>query len=337
MALSIPVIDLGAFSNGSREGRARTAAELGQALRTLGFAVIGGHGLDPRPGEALRDAALRFFDLPLSEKMRVRRPRNDQNRGYIPFGEETLVRMAGGEGPPDVKEVFAIGPDEFPADDPYFTGPASYPNFAPNLWPALPDDLRPRMRAYWSGMEGLMRKIAAAIATAVDMPEDAFADIIGPAHTSQLRLLHYPPVAGPLQPGQLRAGEHTDVGMMTILRNDPAPGGLQVRGPGGEWIGAPAIADTYILNIGDLLMRWTNDQLLSTPHRVVVPPADAGASARRLSIGFFVGPRYDAVVSCLPSCCSAENPARYPPVTVHEYRTARFAAGAGDNRPFRAA
>ncbi len=337
MTRSIPVIDLASFRSGNAAGGDRVAAELNQALRTLGFAVISGHGPDPRVGEALHEAALRFFDLPRAEKLRVRRPRNDQNRGYIPFGEETLVRMAGGDGPPDVKEVFAIGPEGFPPDDPYFVGPASYPSFAPNLWPEAPADLRERMCAYWAGMEDLMRTVAAVIARGIGMADDTFDDILGPAHTSQLRLLHYPPVDGPVEPGQLRAGEHTDVGMMTLLRNDPAPGGLQVRGPDGEWIEAPAIADTWILNIGDLLMRWTNDRLVSTPHRVVIPPADAGTRSRRLSMGFFVGPRYDAVVSCLPSCHDDRDPPRHPPVTVHDYRTARFAAGAGDNRPFRAA
>ena len=125
--------------------------------------------------------------------------------------------------------------------------------------------------------------------------------------------------------------------MMTILRNDPVPGGLQVKGPDGRWIDAPAIADTFILNIGDLLMRWTNDRLISTLHRVAVPPIEAGARARRLSIGYFVGPRYDAIVECLPACQGPGNPAKYAPISVHDYRTARFAAGAGDNKPFQAA
>lgn len=336
MTPSIPVIDFRGFRGGNAARRRTIANELGQVSESLGFAVITGHGIAPTVGLELHGAALRFFDQPLAKKLAVRRPKNDQNRGYIPFGEETLVRMAGGESPPDVKEVFAIGPDNPPATE-YFTGPSSYPSFAANLWPRAPLDLKPKMLTYWNAMETLMRAIGDALALALDLPETTFANVLDSTHTSQLRLLHYPPVTHPVEPGQLRAGEHSDTGMMTILRNDPVPGGLQVRSRNGQWIDAPAIDDTFILNIGDLLMRWTNDRLISTPHRVAVPPAEAGSSARRLSIGFFVGPRYDAMVECLPTCQSPDNPAKYDPVSVHEYRTSRFAAAGGDNRPFHAA
>jgi isopenicillin N synthase-like dioxygenase len=329
----IPVVDLSAFSNGDAAGKRSAAKALGDAARGLGFMVVGGHGIDPLLGRDLRDTALEFFDLPLDQKLVVRRPRNDQNRGYIPYGEETLVRMAGGDSPPDYKEVFAIGPEDIPSAS-YFTGPSSYPSFAPNLWPEAPVELRMRMLAYWAAMEGLMRRIGEALAIALELPSDHFASVLDETHTSQLRLLHYPPLDEPPQPGQLRAGAHSDVGMMTILRNDPVPGGLQVKNRAGQWLDAPAIDNTYIVNIGDLLMRWTNDELISTAHRVAVPPANAGSETRRLSVGFFVGPRYDAIVECLPTCHGADNPPRYAPVSVHDYRTGRFAAGAGDNTPF---
>jgi len=335
MPQSIPTIDFTRFRSGTIDDRKRTAKELGEAAETLGFAVVGGHGIDPLIGEKLREAGLRFFDLSLEEKIQVRRPRNDQNRGYIPFGEETLVRMAGGDSPPDVKEVFAIGPDNVP-DTPYFNGPESYPSFAPNLWPHGPADLRPSMLAYWSAMEDLMRMIGQALALSLDLEETAFDNVLDNTHSSQLRLLHYPPLTKAVEPGQLRAGEHSDVGMMTILRNDPVPGGLQVKARDGTWIDAPGIANTFVINIGDLLMRWTNDRLNSTLHRVAVPPLDVGARSRRLSIGYFVGPRYNAMVECLPTCCSPDNPPKYAPVSVHDYRTKRFAAGAGDNKPFAA-
>lgn len=333
MTDQIPVVDLGAFCDGDSTTRMEIAKQLGIAAETLGFVVIGGHGIDPAIGNTLKDVALRFFDLPRVTKMSVRRPTNDQNRGYIPYGEETLVRMAGGEGPPDYKEVFAVGPDDVPQEL-YFTGAESYPSFAPNLWPEAPADLRPKMLAYWREMEALMRVIGEALAIAIDLPDDTFEDVLDHRHTSQLRLLHYPAPAGDIVPGQLRAGEHSDVGMMTILRNDPVPGGLQVKIREGKWIDAPALENTFILNIGDLLMRWTNDRFVSTLHRVMVPPPDAGNEARRLSIGFFVGPRYNATVECLPTCCGPNDPPKYDPVLVDDYRTGRFAAGAGDNRPF---
>ena len=329
----IPVIDLAPIISGDSGAKTQAAMELGSAAQTLGFAVVAGHGIDPLIGTALRDTALRFFDLPLEEKMAIRRPKNDQNRGYIPYGEETLVRMAGGDSPPDYKEVFAIGPDSVP-DEPYFTGPGSYPSFAPNLWPAAPEYLRPRMLAYWKSMETLMRIIAEALAISLSLPGDTFADLLDRTHTSQLRLLHYPTIGRDVAPGQLRAGAHTDVGMMTILRNDPVPGGLQIKMRDGSWVDAPAVDDSYILNIGDLLMRWSNDRFVSTAHRVVLPPVGTGEDSRRLSIGFFVGPRYNAMVECLPTCCNRDDPPRYAPISVHDYRTSRFAAGAGDNKPY---
>lgn len=336
MSQTIPLVDFARFRSGDAEDRKSIGRALGKAAESLGFAVIVGHGVDPKLGTDLREAALRFFDQPLETKLQVRRPKNDQNRGYIPYGEETLARMAGGESPPDRKEVFAIGPDDHP-DTPYFTGPGSYPSFAPNLWPDGPANLKPKMLAYWQAMEGLMRMLGRAFCLGLDMPEDRFDPLLDISHSSQLRLLHYPPVTSKVEPGQLRAGAHTDVGMMTILRNDPVPGGLQVRGRDGVWIDAPGIENSFILNIGDLLMRWTNDRLVSTPHRVAVPPLDLADRARRLSIGYFVGPKYDAMVECFPTCQSTGNPAKYAPVSVHDYRTARFAAGAGDNKPFETA
>jgi isopenicillin N synthase-like dioxygenase len=331
----LPIIDFQGFANGDPALRSAVAGRLGEVARSIGFAVITGHGIAPEVGDALHSVALRFFDQQREDKLAVRRPKNDQNRGYIPYGEETLVRMSGGESPPDIKEVFAIGPDDVP-DSPYFNGPASYPSFAPNLWPAHPQDLRPKMIAYWRAMEGLMRDIGEAFALALNVPSSTFASVLDQTHTSQLRLLHYPPLREAPEPGQLRAGEHTDVGMMTILRNDDVPGGLQVKGRAGHWIDAPNVENSFVLNIGDLLMRWTNDHFVSTAHRVAVPPTSAGDSARRLSIGFFVGPRYDATIACLPTCTNAESPPKYDPVSVHDYRTERFAAGAGDNKPFEA-
>lgn len=130
----IPVVDLAPFRDSSAADRKRVAAEVAQACETLGFLVVSGHGVLPADGGELHAQALRFCDRPLAEKMTVRRPRNDQNRGYIPYGEETLAKMHGALTPPDYKEVFAIGPNEVP-DEPYFTGALAYPDFAPNLWP----------------------------------------------------------------------------------------------------------------------------------------------------------------------------------------------------------
>ena len=322
--LEIPVIDLAPFRDGSAADRKRVGDAVAHACETMGFLVVSGHGVPAATGAALYRTALQFFDTPLADKLCVRRLRNDQNRGYIPYGEETLARMHGQDTPADYKEVFAIGPDEFP-DEPYYTCDLAYPDFAPNLWPLRPEGLRAIMTSYYADMLGLARLLARIYATALDLPPDFFVERLS-RHACQLRLLHYPAPAGALAPGQLRCGEHTDLGLTTILRNEAAAGGLEVCTRGGKWIAAPAIPDTFIVNIGDLMMRWTNDRWRSTPHRVAAPEQEARAGSRRLSVGFFVVPNYDAQVVCKPAPGQA---AKYPPVSVRDYRTGRFADGAG--------
>ena len=324
---SIPVFDLQRFESADPAAVAGAARELDDICREIGFLVISNHGVAERTQEALYDAGRSFFDLPMESKMTVRRPHHAQNRGYIPFGEETLARMHGGDTPPDFKEVFAIGPFDRP-DDEYHSEELSYPNFAPNLWPGALPALEPAMKAYFLAVEDLSRRLARCLALALGLPTDWFADKLD-RHGSQLRLLHYPAPSQELEPGQLRCGVHTDLGMMTILRNEAAVGGLQVRPRGSDWIDAPAVDNTFIVNIGDLLMRWTNDRWVSTPHRVAVPQAQARSRSRRMSIGYFTRPNYDAPIACIGTCTDSAYPARYVPTTVKVYNDSRFARGAG--------
>jgi isopenicillin N synthase-like dioxygenase len=327
MNQQIPIIDLARFETGDATTTETAARELDQVCRDIGFLVVRNHGVSPSVQQALYGAGSDFFDLTVAQKMIVRRPTNDQNRGYIPYGEETLARMHGGETPPDYKEVFAIGPFDLPDDD-FYSQARSYPNFAPNLWPSAPGELQPAMRAYFTELDNLSRRLARYFALALDLPMDWFADKLD-RHASQLRLLHYPAPDRELEPGQLRCGAHTDLGMMTILRNQKAEGGLQVRPRGSDWIDAPAVDDTFVVNIGDLLMRWTNDRWVSTPHRVAVPEVEARSRSRRLSIGYFTRPNYDAPISCIETCADADNPAKYETTTVKAYNDERFARGAG--------
>ncbi|MBH68067.1 MAG: 2OG-Fe(II) oxygenase [Rhodospirillaceae bacterium] len=324
MTLDIPVIDLSPFRGGSAGGKVEVAQAVASAWETIGFLVVEGHGVDPAEGADLHASALAFFDLPLHEKLTVRRPRNDQNRGYIPYGEETLARMHGGDTPPDYKEVFAIGPDDIPAT-PYYTGSLAYPDFAPNLWPAEPVALRRHMLIYYASMVELSRLLARIYAVALDLPEEFFSSKLQ-RHSSQLRMLHYPVPDQPFLPGQLRCGAHSDLGMTTILRNEAAPGGLEVLTSTGDWVVAPAAPNTFVVNLGDLMMRWSNDRWRSTQHRVAIPETEEWNQSRRLSLGFFVVPEYDAMVECVTGTGGA---AKYPPITVRSYRTGRFAAGAG--------
>jgi isopenicillin N synthase-like dioxygenase len=332
MADAFPIIDIAALlqPDASKQQRADIAARIDAACRTIGFFGVRGHGICVDRIQALYNAAYAFFDLPLEEKRRVARPKPEQNRGYIAYGDETLARLAGRETPPDLKELFAIGPFDLP-DEPYFTGSAAYPSLAANLWPERPAALTPALKAYWHDVERLAWALCGAYADALGLPPGFFADKVD-RHISQLRVMHYPAAQTPALPGQLRAGEHTDLSMMTLLYSDNAVGGLQVKTRAGEWVDAPAMPDTFVVNIGDLMMRWTNNRWVSTPHRVVNPDGAAGAASRRLSVGMFFIPNYDAEVACLETCAGPGHPAVYEPISVSGYRTERFARTAGQAR-----
>jgi isopenicillin N synthase-like dioxygenase len=310
----IPILDL------SQDDRA-LAPSLDAAFRDIGFASVVNHGVSATTIADLYAAANAFFDLSTDAKRRVARPRPDQNRGYIGYGEETLARLGGRQTPPDYKEIFSIGPFDLP-DDTYYTGPAAYPSFAPNLWPSRPTELQPAMRAYWNAITTLAQRVLGISARALGLPPDYFAAATD-RQISMLRLICYPPYTRSPQDGQLRAGVHTDLNMLTFVHANSDTGGLEVRARDGAWVAPSATGDAFVVNVGDILMRWTNDYWVSTPHRVANPPD--GWRGRRISIPFFFQANYDTVVECL----RADEAPKYPPVTVGAYRAERFAKTAG--------
>jgi isopenicillin N synthase-like dioxygenase len=323
---AFPIVDIGGFTRVgvSAAEQAAIADRTAGACENTGFFAVTGHGVPRGVIDDLIAAAYRFFDLPLAEKLAVKRPRPEQNRGYIAPGDERLARLRGNETPSDLKELFAIGPFALP-NTPYFTSPAAYPSFAANLWPVRPVELRPALEAYWRAVERLAGTLCRIFALALDLPPDFFADKTD-RRISQLRLMHYPPPEEPPLPGQLRAGAHSDLGMMTLIHSDNEIGGLEVMDRAGAWVPVRQNRDAFTVNLGDLMMRWTNDRWRSTLHRVVNPPEAAVQRSRRLSIGMFYIPNYDAVIAPLPGCDGAGG---YPPTTVADYRTARFASTAG--------
>ena len=135
-----------------------------------------------------------------------------------------------------------------------------------------------------------------------------------------MRLNHYPEQTTPPAPGQLRAGAHTDYGLLTILNGENVPGGLQAQTRDGRWLDVETDPRTFVVNIGDLLMRWTNDRWMSNVHRVVNPPDSAAARSRRLSIAFFHHPNYDASIECI----APPGQAKYPPVSSGAYRDEKY-------------
>jgi len=330
MSSEFPVIELEPVRQPQVSAAAtrNIARQVANACEETGFFGVTGHGVPRALITDLVAQSYAFFDLPLAEKLAVRRPHPEQNRGYIAPGEERLARLHGDETPPDLKELYTIGPFDWP-DTPYFTGPAAYPSFAPNLWPRRPFGLRSALQAYWHELDRVARILCRIFAQALELPPEFFDQKID-KHISQLRIMHYPPPETAPRPGQLRAGAHSDLGMMTLLHSDNDIGGLEVMSRAGRWVPVPVIDDTFTVNLGDLMMRWTDDRWRSTLHRVVNPPEAASDRSRRLSIGMFFIPNYDAVVA--PIIGGGDTP-RYPPITVADYRTSRFASTASQGAP----
>jgi len=306
----VPVVDIGPYLAGSSVGKSQVAAAVDEACRNLGFLAISGHDIDPDLIESMLAISREYFARPVDEKMRQKMP-PDRYRGYTPLGAEILAASLDEVTPPDLKESFSIGPTDVPNDG-YHTVPAAGTFFAPNMWPEEPASLREVWTAYYAAMEGLATDLMRIFALALGLPEDFFDNKVD-KHITNFSVIHYPDQATPPQPGQLRAGAHTDYGSLTILYQEAADGGLQVNTPDGSWRDVPAIPGTMVVNLGDLMAEWTNDRWRSTLHRVVNPPNAAGCD--RLSMPFFHQPNYDAVIECIPSCCSTDNPPRYGTTT----------------------
>lgn len=323
MLMQVPVLDIAPFRSGDPAAKRALAAQVGQAINDIGFLVITGHGIDPGLIARVQAASNAFFDLPLDEKMAVLRPAPDVTRGYIPIEAESVGRSQGVEVPGDLNESLMIGPVDVPEGHPYFFGPAAGKHFHPNLWPARPADLRPLYEDYFRAMGSLAEELMAIFALALDLPEDFFADKID-RHISRLRVRNYPAPLVPPKPGQLRAGAHCDYGSLTILRAEDKPGGLQVLNRADEWVDVPIAPDSYIINIGELMARWTNERWRANLHRVVNPPAEQAAASRRLSLVFFHNPNYDAPVEALPGTVPAGEAPKYPPTTSGGHLRAQF-------------
>ena len=311
---TIPTIDLSPLRDGSEDARRAVARAIDAACTEIGFFMVVGHGVPAELIATTRQRAIDFFALPDAEKMTVARPPAKISRGYNWVGDRSLAYSLGETAPPDIQEAFAFGPDRV-ADLAARVDPASAQMYAPNIWPARPPDFRAVMLAYYDAMSGLAAAVLRAMTMALDVDASFFADKFDRA-ASVARMIRYPAVRISPQPGQLRAGLHNDYGIMTFVRGDDTPGGLQVKHRNGGWIDVHIPPAAFVCNIGDLMMRWSNDRWVSTLHRVAVPAPEA-APSDRISLVFFQNPNPDTVIRCFPSCAGAGE--KYPPITVAEH------------------
>lgn len=314
----IPIIDLSVARSGGLAERQAVAKEIDATCREIGFFTITGHGVPLATMDELRSKAHAFFVLPLEEKCKATHPIPGTPRGYRAQGLEALAHANAGTTPADLKEFYHLARESWP-QEPYYTGPEGARYFIPNLWPTAPEGLANAAAIYYAEMEKLAAFMMRLTGLALGCGEHFFDDKID-RHVSAMRLNFYPAQTSAPKPGQLRAGAHTDYGAFTILNGESVPGGLQVLTRNGQWIDVETDPETFVINIGDLLMRWTNDRWVSNAHRVVNPPAPVAAQAKRLSIAFFQQPNYDALIECI----APPGKAKYPPVKSGEYRDLKY-------------
>lgn len=293
---AIPVIDLSLPKD-------EAARQLGRACEDIGFLSIVNHQVPKQVMDGMWKSTWDYFDLPVEEKKKI--PMTEEYPyGYCGFAEENLTAGYSKETSlPDPKECFAIGPN-----NPLAKMPAIQ-------WPVKPATFKPAWQAYWDHMELLSNRILSLMATALQLPPDWFADKVV-RHRSALRALSYPEQNPAPPAGQIRAGQHTDYGTITILKQDDV-GGLQVRRDGSStpWVDVPYMPDAFVVNLGDLMPRWTNDKWVSTLHRVVT----TSSNRRRQSVAFFHNIDHDHLVECIPTCTSPSNPPKYKPILFWDH------------------
>ena len=315
----VPVIDLALARTGGPVDRRRVAGLIDQACVEIGFFAVTGHGVPEHVCRELRDAAHRFFAQPPGVK-RLASPADERApRGYHALGGEALAAANDAVAPPDLKEFYHVGPVDV-RDDAYYTGARGRQFFPPNIWPDDPPAFRAAAISYYRAMHQLVGALMRLTALGLGIEETFFDDKVSRS-IGTMRLNYYPrQVHAPLA-GQLRAGAHTDYGGLTILNGEDVPGGLQVLTRSGRWIDVRTAPDQFVVNIGDLLMRWTNDRWLSNMHRVVNPPLAEGRNAPRLSIAFFNHPNWDVMIECV----APADQAKYAPVMSGDYRNLKYA------------
>jgi isopenicillin N synthase-like dioxygenase len=316
-----PTFDLDQFERAGRDEKRALAALVDAVCRATGFLAISRHGVPATVIEAAWQKAYEFFDLPPETKRRARAPYPGYPYGYLGPELESLAKSLDVEAPPDLKESFNGGPRRPPEGmtDPEALGFC----YAPTIWPEQPVGFEAAWQTYYDAMEDLAARLMRLFAAALGLPETYFERYID-APISALRALNYPRLEVAPAPGQLRAGAHTDYGSLTILLPQIGSRGLEILSPDGVWTPVPPQRDAFIVNIGDLMARWTNDRWVSTLHRVANPSPEQGGGDRRQSFAFFHQPNWDAEICVLQACLAQCDTPKYGPVRSGPYLMSKF-------------
>ena len=298
---AVPVVDFAPFLEGDEAGKRRVAAEIGAACEGIGFFYLTHHGVPAATTDSIFAASRQFFALPLERRMdpaMLISP--EHSRGYQPVGARFYPETVA----PDQMEAFKFQ-RELPADDPDILAGDRIQQS--NKWPTGLPGWRETLLGYFDAVDGVAADLLRAFALALDLAEDYFLGFYAKPLT-QVSLLHYPPA--PPMDGQYGNRPHLDETAFTIVLQEDVPG-LEVRTVSGNWVTAPPVAGSFVINIGDYMARWTNDRYRSTLHRVV-----NRTGVERFSIPYFAIPDYDAMIECLSTCQEPDNPPKYEPLQV---------------------
>jgi isopenicillin N synthase-like dioxygenase len=307
MTDTVPIIDLGPYLAGRPGALDRAAGELRQALTETGFYSIVNHGVPAALVREVYRQVARFHALPLAEKLRIKLDRH--NVGYLPMRGDTLrTSVVANVTKPNMNEAFFIARD-LPADHPEVLAGRRFRSA--NQWPADLPGFRAPLVAYCDALERLVQKLVRVYARALDLPASYFDTPFGD-YQYKLRATHYP--SQPAAPDdEFGIAPHTDTSFLTLLApNDVA--GLAFRTRAGDWIDVPTRPDAFIVNGGQLLLRWTNDRFLATPHRAV-----NRTGGERYALAFFCDANIDWPIAAVPTCVGPDDPPKYPTTYYTDY------------------
>jgi isopenicillin N synthase-like dioxygenase len=282
--MAVPLIDIGPLVTGKGDV-AEVARQIGAACREIGFFYVENHGVDAGLETALETASRRFFELDADEKMTIPMANAGRAwRGYFPVGGELTSGMA------DLKEGIYFGSE---LDDGHPDVRAGLPLHGANLFPSAVPELRPVVLDYLAALTQLGHALMRGLSLSLGLDAAYFDEHVTHDPLVLFRIFNYPAPKDPSERTQWGVGEHTDYGVLTILKQDDC-GGLEVNTSRG-WMDAPPIANTFVCNIGDMLDRMTGGRYRSTPHRVRNP-----ADRDRRSWPFFFDPGFHTAVRKLP-------------------------------------
>ena len=308
--MGIPNVDLADFIHGTADQKRYFVNALGKAYEDIGFVAVRNHLISDDTVETLYKEVQGFFQLPDEVKRKYEIEGLAGQRGYTSFGKE----HAKGSNAGDLKEFWHFG-QEVEGDDPIRH---EYP--ANVFTEETPNFYHVGLKAY-RDLENTGKYMLRAIALYLGLDETYFDAHIRNGN-SILRPIHYPPITSEPQ-SAVRAGQHEDINLITLLIGASADG-LEVLNKKNEWVAVTALPDHIVVNVGDMLQRHTNGRLKSTTHRVVNPPREKWGTSR-FSIPFFLHPRSEMPLDCLPSCIPAGEKPLWEPITAGEFLNERLA------------